>query len=177
MTPQAADPEKIITVIQGEFFVSAKASERLSTVLGSCISCCLYDEERGVGGMNHFILAEGSNQTDIKYGSYSMEMLINSLLKEGAAKSRLKAKLFGGANVTGTNSHIGRQNAQFAKQFLAREDIPCVGESLGGDKARRIHFWPVTGQARQFIVPRSDVAPEIAAPPPPRSPASDIELF
>ena len=171
--------ENIITVIQGEYRVSGNPADRLSTVLGSCVSCCLFDASARLGGMNHFILANGSGSShmDIKYGSYSMEMLINNLLKAGAVKARLKAKLFGGANVTNSNAHIGQQNARFAKEFLRREEIPCVGESLGGDKARRIHFWPTTGAARQFIVPRGDVAPEIVAPPRPKLAAPDIELF
>ena len=171
--------DRIITVIQGEYHVSKLTTDRLSTVLGSCIACCMYDGQIGVGGMNHFILAQAAagGVMDIKYGSYSMEMLINNLLKAGASKSNLQAKLFGGANVIGNNAHIGEQNALFAQDFLDREGIPLVGKSLGGNKARRIHFWPTTGAARQFIVPKSDVRENLApAPIKPQSQA-EIELF
>lgn len=173
-----APHEQVISVVQGQYEISADTFTRLSTVLGSCVSCCMYDATAKVGGMNHFLLANGGDNTtvDIKYGSHAMEMLINSLLKRGADRGRLQAKLFGGANITTALGPIGSKNADFAIDFLRREGITCISKSLGGQNARRIHFWPTTGAVKQFIVPRSDVVEEVARPKAP-TPADDITLF
>ena len=170
----------MINVIQGEFKVSAKADVVLSTVLGSCVAVCLNDIETGVGGMNHFLLPnrEGREGENERYGAYSMELLINAMLKSGARKDGLRAKLFGGASMIAALNDIGASNARFAKDFLADERIPCVAESLGGNTARRLRFWPVSGRVRQFLVPG-----EIQAVAPVRQPATpepklnDITLF
>jgi chemotaxis protein CheD len=81
-----------------------------------------------------------------------MEVLINELLKLGARRRALQAKLFGGANVTDALGPIGQANAAFALAYLSDEDIPCMAKSLGGTQARRIMFRPATGHVRQLTV-------------------------
>lgn len=81
-----------------------------------------------------------------------MELLINALLRRGADRRRLRAKLFGGARMIAGLSDIGEANARFAEEFCRRENIPCIASSLGGAKGRRIQFWPTTGQARQQLI-------------------------
>ena len=171
--------DRTITVVQGEFRISDRPGDLLSTVLGSCVAVCLYDARRCIGGMNHFLLPFGqATGTDrpVRYGLFAMESLINELMKAGAMKSRLEAKVFGGARISADLRDIGRANADFAKAFLANEGITCLGESLGGTNARRVVFRPTTGQARMLIVPNTDVAP----PPPPmarRAVQVGVELF
>lgn len=167
-------------VLQGEFCVSGDPEAVLSTILGSCVAVCLWDEGAGLGGMNHFLLPFGPKaaaSSPERYGIHAMEILINALQKAGARRHKLQAKLFGGARLSPTLSDVGKSNALFAKEFLATEDIPCSGESLGGSCARRVLFRPVTGQARQMLVP--DAGVEATAPPPPRliMRSVDIELF
>lgn len=168
---------KIMTVVQGDYAVSSDPDVIMSTVLGSCIAVCLFDAEAGVGGMNHFLLAEaGQDQSDdLKYGVNAMELLINKVLRAGGDRSRLKAKLFGGARMLGNSRDIGNTNAKFAISFLEREGIPCVSHSVGGEKARRVQFTPHTGAARQLQI--SGPAPEAeivrAAP----KPVPEITLF
>lgn len=148
----------------------------MSTVLGSCVAACLYDPVRGVGGMNHFLLADGDGEEAMRYGAYAMEVLINDLLKLGASREQLQAKLFGGAKMMERLNDIGGENARFARQFLATEGIPIVGESLGGRRARRVEFWPVGGRARQREVDQFVDAPVVR--PPSRPVANDeVELF
>ena len=148
----------------------------MSTVLGSCVAACLFDPVRGVGGMNHFLLADGDGEEAMRYGAYAMEVLINDLLKLGASRERLQAKLFGGAKMIERLNDIGADNARFARRFLATEGIPIVGESLGGRRARRIEFWPVGGRARQREV--EQFVDTAAARPAPRPVIDDdIELF
>ncbi|WP_343502039.1 chemotaxis protein CheD [Alloyangia pacifica] len=169
--------EKLVNVIQGEYRISSSPSEVLSTVLGSCVAVCLTDVEAGVGGMNHFLLPQraGKEGENVRYGAYSMELLINGLLKCGARKNRLVAKLFGGANMLSQLRDIGGSNVAFAKEFLQNEAIPLASESTGGTSARRIRFWPADGRVRQFIVPGEIEA--VAPVQPPKPPQSEVTLF
>ncbi|MCB6176776.1 chemotaxis protein CheD [Rhodobacter sp. Har01] len=180
MTPIPA-PQQAIQVVQGEFMVSDRPGTVLSTVLGSCVAACLWDAERGIGGMNHFLLAQAQGHSgagDIRYGVHAMEVLINALLRAGARRDRLRAKLFGGAKIAANLRDIGASNADFARQFLQTETIPCLAESLGGTQARRVTFEPVTGRARQLLIPNTVVDETPRQPPaPPRPVAPDIVLF
>lgn len=169
--------DRSITVVQGEFRISDHACDVLSTVLGSCVAVCLHDPKRKIGGMNHFLLPFGlTTATDrpVRYGLFAMESLINDLTKAGAVKSRLEAKIFGGARISTDLRDIGRINAIFAKEFLATEGIACLGESLGGTNARRVVFRPTTGQARMLIVPSTEVS---ALPVVIRPAHGAVELF
>jgi len=163
-------------VVQGEHRVSGNPEEALLTILGSCVSACLYDPIRRVGGMNHFLLADGDGQEAMRYGAYAMEILINDLLKIGASRDRLEAKLFGGAKIMERLNDIGAENILFARRFLATEGIPVVGESLGGRRARRIEFWPVGGRARQREIDQFVEAVE-PRPAPRHVQDAAIELF
>ncbi len=143
-------------VIQGTYEVSASAGTVLTTVLGSCVAVCLYDRAAQIGGMNHFLLPKTSSTTD-SCGLHMMELLINGLLGQGAERRRLQAKLFGGANMIDGLTDIGAENAEFARNFLQYETIPITSESLGGNKARRVRFWPTTGLARQKLMSASPI--------------------
>ncbi len=168
-----------ITVIQGDICVSDDPTTIFSTLLGSCISVCLFDEKVSAGGMNHFLLP-GENRGDssnLRYGVNSMELLINGLIKLGASRSSMKAKVFG-AGAIADNLNIGESNGEFAMRYLQEEKIEVLSSSLGGTFARRIRFHPNTGQARQLLVPSEpkDFA-EVAAPKPQPAAAEEIELF
>ncbi|WP_439155543.1 chemotaxis protein CheD [Yoonia sp.] len=174
---QTAPAEKTITVIQGNYAVSADPEVVLSTVLGSCVAVCLFDATAGVGGMNHFLLADyGYTQSaDLKYGVNAMELLINKVLQAGGERRQLQAKLFGGARMTQHSRDIGETNATFAIDFLDREGIACTSKSLGGDKARRVQFNPHSGAARQMqITGPAPIAETVRRASPP---AADITLF
>ncbi len=145
--------ERRLHVVQGEQLISDDSDVVLTTILGSCVSCCMRDPKIGIGGMNHFLLPGGDERTGVRYGLQAMELLINRLLGAGARRDRLEAKLFGGGRLVRGLSDIGRQNAEFAEKFLKDEGIAYLGGSLGGDNARRIQYWPVSGRARQFLVP------------------------
>ncbi len=170
-----------VAVVQGEYRVSADPKAVLSTVLGSCVAVCLYDPARRIGGMNHFLLPFGPDSSTgkpVRYGIFAMEMLINALMKEGASKGRLQAKLFGGAQITAGLRDIGKANADFARDFLRTEGIPSLSESLGGPNARRIAFWPASGAARVMLVPNVDrLVPEERAKRTNAAADRAIELF
>ena len=168
-------------IVQGEYRVSRDPAEVLSTVLGSCVAVCLWDPGAQVGGMNHFLLPAAPGQGDAKmlrYGAHAMEVLINELLKMGARRLALQAKLFGGANVTDALGPIGKANATFALSYLGDEGIPCIAKSLGGTQARRIMFRPANGHVRQLIV-EGAVPEQKPVPAPVRKPPGkdDVVLF
>ena len=168
-------------IIQGQFLVSDEPDVVLTTILGSCVAACLMDAEAGVGGMNHFLLPGGEGGDGLRYGVNAMELLINALLRRGARRDRLEAKLFGGARLFDGLTDVGEQNAGFAQDFLADEGIRHVGGSLGGIHARRIQYWPVGGRARQIQLVDATLqvlnAERSRAPAPVRAPANDVELF
>jgi chemotaxis protein CheD len=186
-TPLRAVPEvreRLHHVVQGEYSVVTEPGTVLTTILGSCVSTCMWDARAGVGGMNHFLLpgdAETSGDS-MKYGVNAMELLVNGLLQRGAMRSRMQAKLFGGANVIQNFSDIGAKNAAFALKFLQMEAIACVGQSMGGPQARRIRFWPLTGRAGQILLDSSHAEVVKAerykpAPVAPSAAAGSVELF
>jgi chemotaxis protein CheD len=169
-------------IVQGEHAVSRDPETIFSTVLGSCVSACLHDPVALAGGMNHFLLpgeqASRKGREIERYGVYLMEVLINDLMKIGARRERLQAKLFGGANMVRGLSDVGAQNAEFARRFLRHEGIKIVGEDLGGARARRVQFQPVSGRARQiYVAPGPNfVAAEVANSGAIQT-GGDIELF
>ena len=141
-----------IVVNPGEYFVSAQPVV-VSTLLGSCVAACLWDERNNVIGMNHFLLAnrrymrnESLCCTEAgKYGVHAMELLINGMMKIGARRENLRAKVFGGASVMKTGdgdnfSCVGEVNARFIVEFLKTDGIHLVAADLGGDVGRVIYF-------------------------------------
>ena len=129
--------------------------------------------------MNHFLLPEGDGAgTDAgrRYGAYAMELLIYDVLKAGARRDRLQAKLFGGGRMFASLKDVGLANADFAERFLRDEGIPVVGGSLRGMGGRRLHYWPSTGRALQRAVTDNHVP--VSAPPPAAARDSGaVELF
>lgn len=132
----------------------AVESERpITTLLGSCVAVCLYDPKLRLGGMNHFLLPSraktSSDDNDvILAGDYSMEVLLNTMLNKGAVKKRIVAKAFGGGTiVTSILMAIGQRNADFAKEWLDREDIPLTAQDFGGAWSRKVIFTPDGGDA------------------------------
>ncbi len=143
----------IITVAPGEHEITSAKDEIVATVLGSCISVCMRDPVVGVGGLNHFLLPKNNGGSDTsageRYGDTAMEVLINGLLKRGARRQSLEAKVFGGARVLSgaTMLAIGDGNITFVNEFLKVEGIPVVSRDVGGTRSRRIHYQPSTGRA------------------------------
>lgn len=170
---------KLTFVIQGTYYVSRHPDAVLSTVLGSCISVCLFDLGTRIGGMNHFLLpsGRGTDSGHIRFGVNAMEMLINELLQGGAVRSALQAKLFGGARMSANLTDIGKANAVFAREFLTCEGIPVTSESTGGTAARRVVFRAATGQAKLMFVANDQVAPAEMALPRSAPPPGNLELF
>lgn len=170
----AAHPFRTIHVLQGEHQVSDCLDTVMTTVLGSCVSACLHDPVRRIGGMNHFLLPGEPGSSDQRHAFAAMERLVNGLVKEGALRGRLEARIFGGGRMMAGLPDIGRRNGEAALSFLRGEGIPLVAQSLGGTSARRLRFWPATGQAQQVLVEAEVDTARMARP---ATGYGSIELF
>lgn len=143
-----------VKILPGEYYVT-NGDLLLSTTLGSCIAACIRDKVSGIGGINHFMLPDmGTDNTvpasaSARYGSYAMELLINELLKLGARRVNLEAKVFGGGNVLAnmTVTRVGSRNTAFALDYLATEGIRIVGKDVLDEFPRKVYFFPKTGRA------------------------------
>ncbi|MGQ0709264.1 MAG: chemoreceptor glutamine deamidase CheD [Rhodoferax sp.] len=136
-----------VKVLPGEYFVSNEELV-IMTVLGSCIAACIWDGKARTGGMNHFMLPEGEDGSG-RYGSYAMELLINEMLKLGARRETMQAKVFGGGQVMAgfTTMNVGERNTKFVLDYLATERIPVVSQDVLDIHPRKVCFFPVTGKA------------------------------
>jgi chemotaxis protein CheD len=139
-------------ILPGEYFHTNK-DMLIVTVLGSCVSACIRDRVTGLGGMNHFMLPDGGGDgspvsASARYGTYAMEILINDLLKAGARRENLEAKVFGGGAVLKgfTAINVGERNAAFVLSFLKVEKIRVVAEDLNDIYPRKVYFFPRTGK-------------------------------
>jgi chemotaxis protein CheD len=144
---------KRIRIKPGEYHVATR-NVIITTLLGSCVSACLYDPVRKIIGMNHFLLSNKRYAKNMpvcvteagRYGIHAMELLINEMLKAGARRDKLQAKAFGGGSLLEPSANsdnfycVGEVNMRFIREFLANEDIPLVTADLGGDTGRVIHF-------------------------------------
>lgn len=132
----------------------------IETLLGSCVSVCLYDPSLRVGGMNHILLAgERLDFDSTRFGLSAMEVLINELRKVGGDRERFVAKAFGGGNVfPGIKSAgVGEMNVRFIRQFFADCDIPLVAQRLGGTQPVCVEFRTDTGKARLHSIDGSQL--------------------
>jgi len=143
-----------VKVLPGEFFVHDE-DILVMTTLGSCIAACLWDRDRRIGGMNHFLLPEaslgsnGNDQDSGRYGSYAMDLLIGELVKRGATRASMEAKVFGGgAVVSGMNTlNVGERNTKFVLDYLRTERITVVSKDVMDIYPRKVCFLPASGKA------------------------------
>ncbi len=139
-------------ILPGEYYFTHK-DMMIVTVLGSCVSACIRDRVTGIGGMNHFMLPDSGDgdspiSASMRYGTYAMEILINDVLKAGARRENLEAKVFGGGNVLRgfIAINVGERNAQFVRDYLKAENIRVVAEDLNDIWPRKVYFFPRTGK-------------------------------
>jgi len=176
-------------ILPGEYYYTCK-DMMIVTVLGSCVSACIRDRTSGIGGMNHFMLPDGGDaespvSASMRYGTYAMEVLINDLLKAGARRENLEAKVFGGGNVLRgfVAINVGERNALFVRDYLRAENIRIVAEDLNDIYPRKVYFFPRTGKVlvkklkqlnnNTLVNREQDYASRLQTAPV----AGDVELF
>jgi len=142
-------------ILPGEYYATGRDMV-LVTVLGSCVCACIRDKKNGIGGMNHFMLPDAGYDKNnplgasARYGTYAMEILINQLLKIGAKRNNLEAKVFGGGAVLRgfTVANVGERNSEFVLNFLKAENIPILAQDLLDIFPRKVYYFPNTGLVR-----------------------------
>ncbi|GAA6181252.1 MULTISPECIES: chemotaxis protein CheD [unclassified Shimia] len=172
-------------LLQGDVQVSSDGQVVMTTILGSCVAACMWDETSGVGGMNHFLLPgnEGASAGAMSHGVHAMELLVNGLIQAGANRNRLRVKLLGGAKMFNSRIDIGTKNAEFATWFVKNEGFELVDCCLGGQRGRNLRFWPVGGRIqRRFMKDTRLLEDEVTKKPTPRKPKvddsiGDVQLF
>ena len=148
----------IAKLLPGDFYVT-REDEVLDTVLGSCVSACIRNVKTGAGGMNHFMLPHpregesadnwgGVASSATRYGSASMEQLINRVLSCGGSRGDLEVKIFGGARVLAATTDVGHHNVQFVRQFLRQEGLKVISEDVGNVTPRHVQYFAKTGKVR-----------------------------
>jgi len=146
----------------GDYYVTAAANEILVTILGSCVAVCMRDPVLGVGGMNHFLLAEsvsgewGGTGAATRYGNHAMKTLINDIVARGGVRARFEVKVFGGGQVIDSSLPIGQKNVEFAEHYLSKEGMPIAAKHVGGFRPRRIHYFPHTGKVQMLQLRRDN---------------------
>jgi chemotaxis protein CheD len=136
----------------GQIYVATEPAV-VNTILGSCVSVCLWSPELGIGGINHYLLPTGlkTSPAALRYGNVAIEQLVERLLRAGSRLGGLQAKVFGGACVLdamrGKGSHLGTKNAEIAASSLAAVGIPVMASDLGGNRGRKLVFQPHDGSA------------------------------
>ena len=152
----AGSGHMMVKVLPGEFYVTQQ-DELISTVLGSCVSACIYDPVRQIGGMNHFMLPEPLGDKGgwadtvgraARYGIDAMEQLINAILKAGGRRAELIVKIFGGGRVLASVTDVGSRNIAFVQRYLAAEGLAVAAADLGDVYPRHVQFFPARGKAR-----------------------------
>jgi len=176
-----------VKILPGEYFVFDE-DVIIMTTLGSCIATCLWDRNARIGGMNHFMLPDngGGSSDSGRYGSFAMELLINEMLKMGASRLTLEAKVFGGgAVISGMSSlNVGERNTSFVMDYLKTERIPIVSKDVMDIYPRKVCFFPQSGKAMvkrlaasnpDAIVAQERMAAQKAAAP--AATGGSIDLF
>lgn len=158
-----------VKILPGEYHV-ADNNIMISTVLGSCVSVCVFDSLNGVGGMNHFMLPGNkleqgkSLDPSARYGSHAMELLLKHYTKLGGKRASLEAKVFGAGKVMDGMSDVGRQNADFALEYLSSRNIQVVAVDVGNIYPRKVVFFPGTGRAYVKRIPNQKLPQELLLP-------------
>jgi chemotaxis protein CheD len=147
----------VAKLLPGDFYVT-RENELLDTVLGSCVSACIRNPRTKIGGMNHFMLPRPSGDGNdtwgsiagraTRYGSASMEQLINRILSVGGTRADLEVKIFGGGRVLSSLTDIGNNNVQFVREYLKHEGLRVSSEDVGDSCPRHIQYFPLSGRVR-----------------------------
>jgi chemotaxis protein CheD len=136
-------------LLPGNLFVHHEEHTVL-TVLGSCVSVCLWDSRKRIGGINHYMLPfwNGEGLASPRFGNIAIIKLIERMIEQGAERRNLQAKIFGGGDMlraTAAFMNIGQRNIVLAQDLLRDERIPIMSSDTGGKHGRKLLFNTQTG--------------------------------
>lgn len=142
-----------ITIGIGDLKVCKSPDVLVTYALGSCVGICLLDSSACVGGLSHIMLPDSTTGVNsaanpMRFADTAIPMLIREMERLGASRSRLRAKIAGGATMfalANDKFNIGDRNVTEVKKMLAKERIPILAEDTGADYGRTVFFYPETG--------------------------------
>lgn len=158
----------MVKILPGEYHATADGTI-ITTILGSCVSVCLYDSSNGIGGMNHFMLPgktggnSGGEDGSARYGIHAMELLLEHVIQLGAAPARLEAKIFGAGRVMEGMSDVGKRNSEFARHYMKEKKIEIRAVDVGNVFPRKLCFFPATGQVFVKRIKKQELSAELFA--------------
>jgi chemotaxis protein CheD len=163
-----ATGQSVARLLAGDYYVTCQ-DEVLDTVLGSCVSACIRHPRLRIGGMNHFMLPTADGRVGdawdqgpgraTRYGSASMEQLINRILAAGGLRAELEVKIFGGGRVLARVTDVGALNLEFVRRFLRDEGMSVAAQDVGESVARHVQYFPLTGRVRlRHLTTHHDIA-------------------
>jgi chemotaxis protein CheD len=133
----------------------ASSPTALRTILGSCVAICIYDRIKKIGGLVHILLpnSQDVNVNPEKYADTGIQLLVNRLLKDGAKKEFMSAKIAGGASMFKFESNlalgkIGERNIEETKEILKKLGVPVLAEDVGGNNGRVVDFFLEDGRMK-----------------------------
>ena len=146
-------------LLPGELIVT-QDTLKISTILGSCVAVCLYDRDRRIAGMNHYMLPINNNNDPnrFRFGDTSLDYMLSQMIKIGAQKNKIIARVYGGSSMfmnTGPGFNIGRQNVEVALEFLKDNIIQIRSEETGGKTGRKVIFDTSAGVISSSVLKES----------------------
>ncbi|MBN1145346.1 MAG: chemotaxis protein CheD [Bacteroidales bacterium] len=143
-------------LLPGELIVSVEPL-KISTVLGSCVAVCMYDRDRNVAGMNHYMLPfnKSNDPNQFKFGDTSLSYMLSQMMKLGAQKNKIISRVYGGGSMftnTGPSFNIGKQNIDIALKFLKENEIIINAIETGGKTGRKVIFDTSAGVISSYLL-------------------------
>ena len=141
-----SEPENNVYLHPGHIYFT-QTPTIVTTILGSCVSVCLFAEARGAAGMNHYVLPVTSGLDSPRFAPVANEMLLQRFAAEGIARTELRAKIFGGASIGIIRNSLASRNIAAADDFLSGLGIPVEARDVGGSRGRKLLFRTSDGAA------------------------------
>ena len=149
---------KVHFLISGEFIITSMPIE-IHTILGSCVSVCLWDKVLKIAGMNHYMTpgAPHTKTSNRNQGYFSTHILIRSMLNRGCVTENIEAKIFGGADSIVSNRYaMGARNVEVADVLLKQHSIKILASHTGGHLGRKVIFNAATGKVKMKLLSKGD---------------------
>ena len=134
------EQENVFYLEPGYMYIGSEKSA-IKTVLGNCVSVCLWDDKLRFGGMNHFLypVTHEKNKATAKFGNIATKVLINKMFTAGSIAENIVAQIVGGAEIN-NDSGLGIENVNIARKILQKEKIEIKSEDIGGYLGRKVIF-------------------------------------
>jgi chemotaxis protein CheD len=151
--PPSSGPAANVYLHAGQIVATIEPCS-ITTIVGSCVTVCLFDPGRRAGGANHYVLpvAGSAAAASFRFGDVATLELVSRLMALGCRHGDLRAKIFGGASIIQASERIGAEslgmkNVRLAREILHERGIPVLADDVGGTRGRKVVFRTDNGDA------------------------------